>query len=150
MGRFANSAEDMRTVRRITAEAMGEEYNPNDDASMDVGTCIGPVDRRAPWHGQSGFEAMGHVVPGFRKAAGQETLKAMGFNQPGDSERRHSIVEQMANHLERDNSHAALENCLKAGVDATGCYRLMSVLLCEPEPGEEPAPEATYVDLMAA
>lgn len=84
---------------------------------------------KADWHGQSGFEAMGHKVPAFRKSAAQEHMKDMGFTRDGDAEKRFHVVETMSNCIERDNSHQALEACLEMGVDATGCYRLLAVLL---------------------
>ena len=149
MGKFANSAAEMRAISRIAAEAMGEEYDETDGNSLDVGTCIGPIARCAKWHGESGFEAMGHMVPAFRRTAGEAHMKAMGFDRPGDSERRHDIVARMAASLERDNSHEALEAALKSGLDVTGCYRLMSVLLCEPQPVQMAPEPATFLDLVA-
>jgi hypothetical protein len=88
-----------------------------------------PIKR--PWTGQSEFEALGHEVPNFRREAGNTHLKEMGFT---NADQRFTIVQTMAGHIERDNPHMALEDALKQGVDATGCYRLMSVLLCTPQP----------------
>jgi hypothetical protein len=97
---------------------------------------LGPLSTRDPWHGHNGFDAMGHIVPGFRKAAAQEHMKDMGFTRPGDAELRYGVVSKMANFIERDNSHQALECALAMGVDATGCYRLLSVLLTEECPSD--------------
>ena len=81
------------------------------------------------WNGESGFDAMGHAVPAFRRSAAERHMKDMGFIRPGDSELRFSVVSRMADCIERDDSHEALEFALSQGVDATGCYRLLSVLL---------------------
>lgn len=97
---------------------------------------IGLMPRNEQWHGQSGFDAMGYQVPGFRKAAAQEHMKDMGFTRKGDSELRHDVVSKMSAFIERDNSHQALECAMEMGVDATGCYRLLSVLLTAPKPKE--------------
>ena len=99
--------------------------------------ALGRLPNREAWHGQSGFEAMGHIVPGFRKSAAQEHMKDMGFTRPGDAELRYDVVSKMSNFIERDNSHQALEVALASGVDATGCYRLLSVLLTAEPPFAE-------------
>jgi len=85
------------------------------------------------WTGQSAFEALGHEVPNFRREAGNSHLKAMGFES---AELRFTIVQTMSQNIERDNPHMALENALEQGLDATGCYRLLSVLLCATKPTE--------------
>lgn len=113
MGRFANALEN------------GPEY---------VGA---PPTRNAPWHGQSGFAAMGHQVPMFRRAAAQEHLKDMGFTREGDAELRHDIVQRMSIQIERDNSHAAMEVAFEMGLDVTGVYRLLAVLLSAEPTGED-------------
>jgi hypothetical protein len=109
VGKFANSAAEM-----------GEPT-----------IAMGPIAHNQPWHGHSDFAALGHEVPAFRKKAGDEHLKAMGFT---DAEQRYTLVSGMAERIARDDPHMALENALKAGLDVTGCYRLMAVLMCEPEP----------------
>lgn len=115
MGKFAN-----------TPEEMGES-----------GTLYtGKVPRNEKWHGQSEFDAMGHVVPFFRRAAAEEHLKQMGFK---DAEQRYDIVNVMSDRIARDNTHDALEQGFKKGMDATACYRILSVLLCAPQPEEEAA-----------
>ncbi len=89
---------------------------------------------KQPWSGQSNFEALGHEVPNFRREAANSHLKNMGFS---DADQRFTIVQTMANNIERDTPHMALEDALKQGVDATGCYRLLAVMLSTPqEPSE--------------
>jgi hypothetical protein len=94
---------------------------------------IGAPARNQPWHGQSGFEAMGHEVPMFRKSAAERHLKQMGFD---DAEQRFDIVAKMSGEIERDNSHAAMEAAYKLGLDVTGAYRLLAVLLTAVPPTE--------------
>lgn len=96
--------------------------------SGDAPEYIGnqPPAIKALWSGQTGFDAMGCDVPMFRRAAGEAALKDMGVT---NAERRYSIITTMANHVARDNTHAAMESAMAAGVDATGCYRLLAVLL---------------------
>lgn len=87
---------------------------------------LGPIGKKKPWTGQSEFEAFGYEVPGFRREAANAHLKQMGFD---NAERRFDIVQRMADNIERDNPHTALENALEQGLDATGCYRLLAVLV---------------------
>lgn len=82
-----------------------------------------------PYNGESGFDAMGHEVPAFRKSAAELHMKDMGWNRPGDAEKRYTVVSRMSACIERDDTHEALEFALREGVDATGCYRLLAVLL---------------------
>jgi hypothetical protein len=97
-------------------------------------------------HGKSGFDALGLPVPFFRRSEGISHLRDMGFT---DRERMDQIVGKMSAHIERDDSHAALEVAMQLGVDATGCYRMLAVLLtAERQP--EPAEPATFVDLVTA
>lgn len=124
MGKFANTPAEMEAAQA----SMDPEYTPSP-------TYLGPRSEhvKKPWHGESGFEAMGHKVPAFRRTAAEATMKQMGFDKPGDSEKRYDVIARMSACIERDNSHEALELALRERVDATGCYRLLSVLLCEPE-----------------
>lgn len=123
MGKFANAPET----------GMSMAY---------VGDTPPPL--REDWHGQSGFDAMGFKVPAFRKAAAEEHMKDMGFTS---AEQRFDVISTMSNCIERDNSHMALEKALSMGVDATGCYRLLAVLLtAEPAVASEPS----YLDLVGA
>jgi hypothetical protein len=91
---------------------------------------LGPPTRNQPWHGQSGFDAMGHTVPMFRKSEAERHLKQMGFT---DAEQRFNIVSKMSTEIERDNSHAAMEAAYKLGLDVTGIYRILAVLLAHEE-----------------
>lgn len=109
MGKFANSAAEM-----------GEPAY-----------SFGPIERGGEWHGESEFEALGKVVPNFRRSAANEHLKAMGFT---DAEQRFNIVQTMSGKVAADDPHMALEEALKLGVDATGCYRILSVLLTAEQP----------------
>lgn len=136
MGKFANTAEE--------AEAAARSVDPN---YVPPAKYLGPRSDhvKLEWNGENGFEAMGHAVPAFRKTAGEAALKDMGFDGPTNSEKRYDIVARMSSCIERDNSHEALELALKEGLDVTGCYRLLAVLLCEPE---KPVVEASYIDLV--
>jgi hypothetical protein len=98
------------------------------------------------WHGKSEWEALGLLVPFFRRSAAIRHMKDMGFT---DREQMEAIVGKMSNDIERDDSHMALEHAMRMGVDATGCYRLLAVLLCDPEPPEPKDSDATYVDLVS-
>jgi hypothetical protein len=92
---------------------------------------FGGPSRGQPWNGESEWDAMGKVVPMFRRAAAEEHLKQMGFT---DAERRFDLVNMMAYEIGNDNSHAAMERAYEKGLDVTGIYRLLAVLLCEPKP----------------
>lgn len=107
-----------------------EEMNPGEAIPS-----LGKMKRNENWHGQSEFDAMGHEVPMFRRANAEQHMLDMGFT---DSETRFSVINDMSNQIARDNTHAAMEHAFKKGVDATGVYRLLAVLLTgEPE---EPTP----------
>lgn len=121
MGKFANTAAEL-------GEPVAPWYGQGAPAWNE------------PWHGQSEFEALGHQVPAFRKSAANEHMKSKGFT---NAEQRYDVISTMADRIARDDPHMALEEALKKGVDATGCYRLLAVLLCEPEPTEP-----SYLDLM--
>lgn len=71
-----------------------------------------------------GFDAMGKPVPQYRRQAGYDTCKDMGLNRAED---RWSVVNGMAEQLERDKPHEAMEIGMKY-LDLTGTYRLMAVL----------------------
>ena len=83
------------------------------------------------WHGKSEWEALGLPVPFFRRSAAINHMKAMGFT---DRAKMEEVVGKMSERIERDDSHMALEDALRLGCDATACYRLLAVLLTEPEP----------------
>ncbi len=107
---------------------MGKFANPVEGGEAKR-ECI-----KLPWNGESGFNAMGHEVPSFRKSAAERHMKEMGLNNWEDAESRFTVVSQMSACIERDNTHEALELAMRAGWDATACYRLLSVLLTEPQP----------------
>lgn len=107
MGRFANAPEDLGT------------------------TYLGAPTRNQPWGGESGFEAMGRQVPMHRRAEAERHLGQMC--PEWDAEKRFGVVSAMSISIEQDNTHAALEDALSAGLDVTGCYRLLAVLLCHEE-----------------
>lgn len=117
------------------------------------GTYLGPrpcdLNRDGMNHGKSGFEALGLPVPFFRRSAGIHHLRDMGFT---DRQQMDEIVGKMCARIERDDSHQALEVAMKLGVDTTGCYRMLAVLLTAEEPGEPKVPDgppASFVDLVA-
>lgn len=153
MGKFANSPEELYRVAYDTWVADGRE-GPEPEMGMQ-GAYLGPrpgqLNRDGMDHGKSEWEALGLPVPFFRRSAGIRHLREMGFT---DREQMDRIVGKMSAQIERDDSHGALEEAMKLGVDATGCYRLLAVLLCEPRPVEpEPpaaGPPATFVDLVSA
>jgi hypothetical protein len=73
-----------------------------------------------------GFAAMGKPIPNHRRDAAYETCrKAFGM----DSSKSMGTVQGMAEMLERDKPYEALGCGMKYGVDLTGSYRLMAVLL---------------------
>ena len=142
MGKFGNSPKEMYHSAYSAWEANGRE-GPEPEMTME-GAYIGPRPKDAfaaeggnpeglNWHGKSEFEAMGLPVPNFRKSAGIRHLKDMGFS---DRERMDEIVGKMVASIERDDSHEALEVAMRLGCDATACYRMLAVLLTEPEPAE--------------
>lgn len=149
MGKFANSNADFERMERLACEAEGIEYIPG-RVGM-VGSYVGPrprdLNRDGMNHGKSEWDALGLPVPFFRRSAGIRHLRQMGFT---DRERMDRIVGRMCSHIERDDSHMALEDAMKLGVDATGCYRMLAVLLCDPPPAEPAPAPASFVDLVEA
>lgn len=96
----------------------------------------------------SGFEAMGKPVPMYRRAAAYEHAKAMGCT---DKEKTFACIQRMADYIERDNPHMAMETALGHRdnplgiVDAIGVYRLLSVLLTAEKPKDpEPVKEMIH------
>jgi hypothetical protein len=98
-----------------------------------------------PVEGTSGFAALGRPVPFYRRSAGDEALKSMGFT---DADKRFTMISEASGRIERDDPHGAMEGMFKHGLDATGCYRLLATLLAAEPPAAELKPESTYVDLM--
>lgn len=117
MGKFANEAD-----------GAGGYIGPR---PKDIHAAEGGNPKGMHWHGKSEFEALGLPVPMFRRSAGIRHLKEMGFT---DREQMDRIVGKMSARIERDDSHMALEDAMRLGCDATACYRMLAVLLCEPEP----------------
>lgn len=148
MGKFANSSAEFARMERAACEAEGIEYVPGPEM---VGMYVGPrprdLNREGMNHGKSEWDALGLPVPFFRRSAGIRHLRDMGFT---DRELMDRIVGRMCANIERDDSHMALEEALQMGLDVTGCYRLLSVLLCAPRPAPPPPEPASYVDLVEA
>lgn len=76
----------------------------------------------------SGFDAMGQPIPAARRQAAYEACKAMGLT---DREVMMRCVSGMAEQLERDKPFEAQQIAMQH-VDLTGAYRLMAVLLTDP------------------
>lgn len=77
----------------------------------------------------TGFDAMGHPVPTDRKEAAYSTAKEMGIT---GFEEASELVGTMAQCIERDHPYEAEKAGMKF-LDLTGTYRLMAVLMTEPE-----------------
>lgn len=136
MGKFANSPREMHAAAIHAWEADGCEGPRPEFTSME-GLRLSPLPKSpvgfGAWHGKSEFEALGLPVPFFRRSNGIKHLRDMGFT---DREQMDSIVGKMSAAIERDDSHEALEVAMRLGVDATGCYRMLSVLLTGEPPAE--------------
>jgi hypothetical protein len=139
MGKFGMTAAESARIeseRREYCEAHDIPYSP----AIPVGTYFGPrptdLNRDGMNHGKSEFAALGLPVPFFRRSAGIRHLRDMGF---ADRERMDEIVGKMCAYIERDDSHMALEVAMQLGLDATGCYRMLAVLLCARAPEMEAA-----------
>lgn len=76
-----------------------------------------------------GFNAMGKTVPVRRKAEAARHLKEMGLT---NSEDIFTCVAMVAGQLERDEPYEAIRHAMKY-VDLTGAYRLIAVLLTDPQ-----------------
>jgi hypothetical protein len=88
-----------------------------------------------------GFEAMGKPVPTERREAAYQALKEMA--PEAKNSERWSLVERVADQLERDQPYKAIEEATDAGeyghggqpglrLDLTGAYRLLATLLAAP------------------
>ena len=102
---------------------------------------LGPVRKKPPVEKvEDGFEALGHPVPMFRRAAAYEHVKDMYGSRPMDKKKVFSCIQRMCNFIERDNPHEAMETALvhpgnpEGIVDAIGVYRLLAVLLTAEKP----------------
>jgi hypothetical protein len=71
-----------------------------------------------------GFNAFGKPVPQFRRQAAYDTCRQIGVE---DAEICWSLANGMAEQIERDKPHAAMELGCKH-LDLTGTYRVMAVL----------------------
>lgn len=151
MGKFGTTISDELMLERLNEEYCEAHGIPYEPRQILTGAYLGPrprdLNREGMNHGKSEWDALGLPVPFFRRSAGIRHLRDMGFT---DRERMDAIVGKMCAHIERDDSHMALEDALKMGVDVTGCYRLLSVLLAAAPPEPEPEPEASFVDLVSA
>jgi hypothetical protein len=152
MGKFANSPDEFYRAE-LKAWHEGGCEGPEPEMSLQ-GAYLGPrprdLNQDGMYHGKSGFDALGLPVPFFRRSAGIRHLRDMGFT---DRRQMDEIVGKMSARIERDDSHGALEEAMRLGVDATGCYRMLSVLLCEPPPAppkEPEGPPVSFVDLVEA
>ena len=77
-----------------------------------------------------GFAAMGKPIPGYRKDLAYQTCRK-DFDM--DFDKSMGTVQGMANALERDQPYEALGAGMRYGLDLTGSYRLMAVLLVAKE-----------------
>lgn len=73
----------------------------------------------------SGFAAMGKPIPFSRQQTAYDTARSCGLDQQA----AYDTVAWMAEQLRRDKPYEALHGALKYGIDLTGAYRLMAVLL---------------------
>ena len=83
-----------------------------------------------PPESADGFAAMGKPIPDYRRDEAYRTCREefeMG------SSKAMGTVQGMAEALERDKPYEALGAGMRYGVDLTGSYRLMSVLLVHQE-----------------
>ena len=85
-----------------------------------------------------GFDAMGHPIPKARRESAYQALKQMA--PEASTEERMSLVERVADLLERDEPYKAMEEATDAGeyqhrgepglrLDLTGTYRIFAHLL---------------------
>jgi hypothetical protein len=76
----------------------------------------------------SGFAAMGKPVPNKRRDAAYAWARENGAERT----EAFSLIERVANHLERDRPYEALQEAQKT-MGATGGYVVMSYLLTGPQ-----------------
>lgn len=93
-----------------------------------------PEPRETPLETRSGFGAMGHPIPDYRRQAAYEHCRDIGLDQ----ERSWEVVNGMAEQLERDKPYEAMQ-AASGRIDLTGAYRIMAVLLTT-EPRIESGP----------
>lgn len=75
-----------------------------------------------------GFNQFGKPVPMFRRQAAMNHLKEMGV----DSKAAFDVSSRMAEAVERDEPHRAMEIALEV-VDVTGVYRALAVMCAATE-----------------
>jgi hypothetical protein len=73
-----------------------------------------------------GLGAMGHPIPDYRKDEAYRTCRE-DFGMTAD--KAFGAVQGCAQALERDRPYEAMSQAMKQGIDLTGAYRLMAVLL---------------------
>jgi hypothetical protein len=89
-----------------------------------------------------GFDAMGHPIPLERRESAYRALRD-DIAPEASAEECQSLVERVADHLERDQPYKAMEEATDAGeyqhggqpglrLDVTGAYRLLAHLLAAP------------------
>ena len=91
---------------------------------MEVGTILTPQNSSKHDPSAEGFAAMGQPVPEKRRDAAYQWLRSINVGR----EQAWSTVETMAEHIQRDHPHEAMEAARK-NVDLTGAYRLLALLL---------------------
>lgn len=74
-----------------------------------------------------GFGAMGRPIPNTRRDRAYQWAKSVGV----DRVKAFSMVEAVANHLERDHPHEGMRRACE-DVDLTGAYMLFAFLLTGP------------------
>ena len=94
----------------------------------EVGTLLEP--RLRPTGIHHGYNAVGEPIPHYRRSAGLRCVREMVPDM--GTEEAHGLVERTANALERDDLFMA-QRAAMSGLDLTGAYRLLAVLLTEPK-----------------
>jgi hypothetical protein len=93
-------------------------------------------------------------VPAFRKAACYRDLKKQGWGEKcgdvGGNEWWFHMVEMFADRVARDDTHGAMEEAYKRGMNVISVYRTLAVILAAEPPVPAPEPEATFVDLVVS
>lgn len=78
----------------------------------------------------SGFDAMGRPIPTARLSAGLAAVRDMWPDIPTVDAT--ALVGAVADRLERDEPYDAMGIARNVGLDVTGTYRLIAVLLAAP------------------
>jgi hypothetical protein len=94
---------------------------------QEIPSAVGMTENPDPC--LSGYAALGHPIPEFRKTAALEQVRDM---VPGcTTDWAMECIGQVATKLERDEPYDAMSVGMKY-LDITGVYRLMAVLLTGP------------------